>query len=48
MKNCPQTNGARVEELEAKWEGGHIQNWSLVMNQLLVDDQLKDRVLKYI
>lgn len=38
----------RVKELEAKWEGGHVQNWSLVMNQLLVDDQLKDRVLKYI
>ncbi|GAA0504301.1 IS256 family transposase [Salinibacillus aidingensis] len=38
----------RVKELEAKWEGGHIQNWSLAMNQLLVDDRLKDRVLKYI
>lgn len=38
----------RVKELERKWEGGHIQNWSLAMNQLLMDDRLKDRVLKYI
>ncbi|UFU00166.1 IS256 family transposase [Radiobacillus kanasensis] len=38
----------RVKELENKWEGGHIQNWSMVMNQLLVHDQLENRVRKYI
>ncbi len=38
----------RVKELENKWEGGHVHNWSLAMNQLLMDDRLKDRVLKYI
>lgn len=38
----------RIKELETKWEGGHIQNWSLAMNQLLVHDHLKDRVVKYI
>ncbi|SES26348.1 Transposase, Mutator family, partial [Gracilibacillus ureilyticus] len=38
----------RVKELETKWEGGHVRNWSLAMNQLLMDDRLKDRVLKYI
>lgn len=38
----------RVQELENKWEGGHIQNWAMVMNQLLVHDRLKDRVLKYL
>jgi putative transposase len=38
----------RVKELETKWEGGHVHNWSLAMNQLLMDDRLKDRVLKYI
>jgi putative transposase len=38
----------RVKELETKWEGGYIQNWSLAMNQLLMDDRLKDRVLKYV
>lgn len=38
----------RVKELENKWNGGgFIQGWSLVLNQLLMDDQLKDRVLKY-
>ncbi|MBP2080113.1 transposase-like protein [Oceanobacillus polygoni] len=38
----------RVKELETKWEGGHIQNWAMVMNQLLLQDELKDRVLKYL
>ncbi|MBD8005402.1 IS256 family transposase [Bacillus norwichensis] len=38
----------RVKELETKWEGGHIQNWAMVMNQLLLHDELKDRVLKYL
>ena len=38
----------RVTELEKKWEGGHIQNWSMVMNQLLLHENLKDRVLKYL
>ena len=38
----------RIKELESKWEGGHIQNWSLVMNQLLVHEGLEERVQKYI
>jgi putative transposase len=38
----------RVKELEAKWEGGHINNWSIVMNQLLVHEGLEERVHKYI
>ncbi|MFC4662516.1 IS256 family transposase [Oceanobacillus aidingensis] len=38
----------RIRELESKWEGGHIQNWAMVMNQLLLHDELKDRVLKYL
>lgn len=37
----------RVKELEKKWEGGFVQNWAMVMNQLLLHDNLKDRVLKY-
>ncbi|MUK90826.1 IS256 family transposase, partial [Ornithinibacillus sp. L9] len=24
----------RTKELENKWEGGHIQQWAMVMNQL--------------
>lgn len=38
----------RVKELETKWDGGHVQNWSMVMNQLLVHKKLESRVLKYI
>lgn len=38
----------RIQELEDKWKGGHIQNWAMVMNQLLVHDQLKDRAIKYL
>ncbi len=38
----------RTKELEDKWDGGHIQQWAMMMNQLLIHDQLKDRVLKYL
>jgi len=38
----------RVKELERKWKGGYIQNWSMVMNQLLVHEKLEERVHKYI
>ncbi|GEN47206.1 IS256 family transposase [Alkalibacillus haloalkaliphilus] len=37
----------RIKELEEKWEGGHIKNWSMVMNQLLVHKDLEKRVQKY-
>ena len=37
----------RVEELYAKWEGHHIQNWAMVRNQLAMDDKLQARILKY-
>jgi len=38
----------RTKELEKKWEGGHIKQWAMVMNQLLVHDHLKKRVKKYL
>ncbi|WP_439647393.1 transposase [Aquibacillus saliphilus] len=38
---------SRVRELEVKWDGGHIRDWAMVMNQLLLNDQIKERVLKY-
>ncbi|MBC2067670.1 IS256 family transposase [Listeria booriae] len=38
----------RVKELHSKWAEGHIQNWSLVMNQLLLLDSLENRVSHYI
>jgi transposase-like protein len=37
----------RVKELERKWDGGFIRNWSMVMNQLLINDSLAERVRKY-
>lgn len=38
----------RIKELEKKWKNGHISNWSLVLNQLLVNDKFKDRINKYL
>lgn len=37
----------RIKELEKKWEGGHVNNWAMVMNQLLVHEGFEERVLKY-
>ena len=38
----------RVMELEKKWQNGHIANWSLVLNQLMVNEQFHDRISKYL
>ncbi|MGG3721535.1 IS256-like element ISBsu2 family transposase [Bacillus subtilis] len=38
----------RTKELEKKWDGGRIQQWAMVMNQLLVHDHLKERMKKYL
>ncbi|MEB6300657.1 IS256 family transposase [Mammaliicoccus sciuri] len=38
----------RTKELQKKWSTGYIPNWSMVMNQLLLYDQIKDRVIKYL
>lgn len=38
----------RVRELEKKWEGGRVRNWSMVLNQLMTDDRFRDRINKYI
>lgn len=38
----------RVKELEKKWDGATKQNWSLVLNQLLVNEKFTDRINKYI
>ena len=38
----------RTKELEKKWESGHINNWSMVLNQLMVNDQFKNRINKYL
>jgi len=38
----------RIKELNDRWSKGHINNWSQVLNQLLVNDLFKDRIYKYL
>lgn len=38
----------RVCELEKKWEAGRISNWSMVLNQLMVNEKFTARIQKYI
>ena len=38
----------RVKELDKKWNNTPKQNWSLVLNQLLVNEKFTDRINKYI
>lgn len=38
----------RCKELAAKWDLGHINNWSQVLNQLMVNDLFSDRVNFYL
>jgi len=37
----------RISELERKWHNGHIRNWSLVLNQLMMHDFYAERIQKY-
>ena len=37
-----------LKELEKKWSTGYIPNWSMVLNQLMVNDLFKDRIDQYI
>lgn len=38
----------RITELEKKWSTGFIPNWSMVLNQLMVNDLFKERIDQYI
>jgi transposase-like protein len=38
----------RVTELQKKWDGGHYQNWSMVLNQLMVNEKFTERINKYL
>lgn len=38
----------RIKELEDKWVKGHVANWSMILNQLMIDDHFKARIDKYI
>ena len=37
----------RTQELQTKWNGGTIRNWSMVLNQLMINDKFKNRIEKY-
>ena len=37
----------RVSELERKWTSGHIRNWPLVLNQLMMNEAYSKRIEKY-
>ena len=37
----------RTQELQTKWNGGTIRNWSMVLNQLMINEKFKDRIEKY-
>ena len=37
----------RITELYSKWDNRPVSNWSMVRNQLLINDDFKDRILKY-
>ena len=38
----------RVTELEKKWDGGHVNHWAMVLNQLMVNDKFASRLTKYL
>jgi hypothetical protein len=38
----------RAQELDKKWDGGKIRDCSMVLNQLLADNDLSNRINKYI
>ncbi|MGH1886651.1 IS256 family transposase [Enterococcus avium] len=37
----------RTKELHTKWAGGRIQNWAMVLNQLMVNETFSSRIEKY-
>lgn len=37
----------RITELEKKWERRHQANWSMVLNQLMIDEAFSERIRKY-
>ena len=37
----------RTQELHTKWNGGTIRNWSMVLNQLMINEKFKNRIEKY-
>lgn len=37
----------RITELYKKWNGRPISNWAMVRNQLVMDDQIQERIMRY-
>ncbi|OJG38367.1 hypothetical protein RV02_GL002909 [Enterococcus gilvus] len=37
----------RTKELQMKWTGGRIQNWAMVLNQLMINEAFSSRIEKY-
>ena len=37
----------RTKELHAKWSGGRIQNWAMVLKQLMINETFSSRIEKY-
>lgn len=37
----------RITELYKKWNDRPVSNWAMVRNQLLIDDSIQERILKY-
>ena len=37
----------RITELYRKWNGSRVQNWAMVRNQLIIDENIKARIEKY-
>ena len=37
----------RTKELHAKWSGGRIQNWAMVLNQLMINETFSSRIEKH-
>ena len=38
----------RINVKSEKWDGGHYQNWSMVLNQLMVNEKFTERINKYL
>ena len=38
----------RTTEVEKKWREGYVPNWSMVLNQLMINDIFKERIDQYI
>lgn len=38
----------RIKELDNKGLGGHIRNWPMVLNQLMIEDHFNERISHYL